>query len=179
MSYGKLVDRHVQESWSVPPPEQHVVQYTCSKGMVELKPYEAFPELSLAVVQPSIVVGRSELGCAPLSSIFWMLRMIALLETFSCRLSDRINILPVDDRVETIIWLAFKPMLAHDPYHISADNTRSEQITTLYPRVKHYTNPGEGAQALVDCVHQEKIEEKALVRKFLRLAEDDNARLAA
>ncbi|WP_204272643.1 SDR family oxidoreductase, partial [Enterobacter hormaechei] len=76
-----------------------------------------FPELPLVVVRPSIVVGHSELGCAPSGSIFWMLRMVALLETFSCRLGDRIDILPVDDCAEAIVRLALKPMLAHDLYH--------------------------------------------------------------
>lgn len=36
MSCGQLASRHVQESWNVPPLEQHAVKYTYSKGMAEL-----------------------------------------------------------------------------------------------------------------------------------------------
>ena len=179
MSCGKLADRHVQESWNVPPLEQHAVQYTYSKGMAELKLREAYPELPLVVVRPSIVVGHSQLGCAPSGSIFWMLRMVALLETFSCRLGDRIDILPVDDCAEAIVRLALKPTLAHDLYHISAGDAHSEQISTLYPRVKRCASPEEDVQTLAGYVYQEKIEEKALARKFLRLTGDGNVRLVA
>ncbi len=93
----------------MPSLEQHAVPYTYSKGMAELKLRETFPELPLVVVRPSIVVGHSRLGCAPSGSIFWMLRMVALLETFSCRLTDRVDILSVDDCAEAIVRLATKP----------------------------------------------------------------------
>jgi nucleoside-diphosphate-sugar epimerase len=70
MSCGQLASRHVQESWNVPPLEQHAVKYTYSKGMAELKLREALPGLRLAVVRPPIVVGYSRLGCVPSGSIF-------------------------------------------------------------------------------------------------------------
>ncbi|KHL06287.1 UNVERIFIED_CONTAM: nucleoside-diphosphate-sugar epimerase, partial [Mumia flava] len=127
MSCGQLANRHVSESWSVPALQQHAVPYTYSKGMAELKLREAVPELPLVVVRPSIVVGHSTLGCEPSGSIFWMLRMVAMLETFSCRLSDRVDILPVDDCAEGIVQLATKPTLAHDLYHISAGDANSER----------------------------------------------------
>ncbi|UGS92367.1 SDR family oxidoreductase [Ralstonia wenshanensis] len=179
MSCGQLADRHVSESWDVPPLEQHAVPYTYSKGMAELKLRETVPELPLVVVRPSIVVGHSTLGCEPSGSIFWMLRMVALLETFSCRLSDRVDILPVDDCAEAIVQLSTKPTLAHDLYHISAGDANSERIETLYPRFKRCKTPEEDAQALAGYVYQEKIAEKALARKFLSLTGDGNVRLVA
>ncbi|RIJ88374.1 nucleoside-diphosphate sugar epimerase [Ralstonia solanacearum] len=179
MSCGQLADRHVREAWNVPSLEQHAVPYTYSKGMAELKLRETFPELPLVVVRPSIVVGHSRLGCAPSGSIFWMLRMVALLETFSCRLTDRVDILSVDDCAEAIVLLATKPALAHDLYHISAGDAHSERIETLYPRFKRCASPEEDAQALAGYVYQPKIEEKALARKFLRTGGDANVRLVA
>lgn len=179
MSCGQLADRHVREAWNVPPLEQHAVPYTYSKGMAELKLREVFPELPLVVVRPSIVVGHSRLGCAPSGSIFWMLRMVAMLETFSCRLSDRVDILSVDDCAEAIVRLATRPALAHDLYHISAGDAHSECIETLYPRFKRCASPEEDAQALAGYVYQPKIEEKALARKFLRTTGDGNVRLVA
>ncbi|GCB06391.1 SDR family oxidoreductase [Ralstonia sp. SET104] len=179
MSCGQLADRHVHESWTVPPLEQHAVKYTYSKGMAELKLREALPELPLVVARPSIVVGHSRLGCAPSGSIFWMLRMVAMLETFSCRLSDRVDILSVDDCAQAIVELALKPALAHDLYHISAGDPHSEQIETLYPRIKGCAGPEEDAQALASYHFQPTIEEKALARKFLRLSGDGNVRLVA
>ncbi len=161
------------------PLAQHAVPYTYSKGMAELKLREAVPELPLVVVRPSIVVGHSTLGCEPSGSIFWMLRMVALLETFSCRLSDRVDILPVDDCAEAIVQLSTKPRLAHDLYHVSAGDANSERIETLYPRFKRCKTPEEDAQALAGYVYQEKIAEKALARKFLSLTGDGNVRLVA
>ncbi|GCB06649.1 SDR family oxidoreductase [Ralstonia sp. SET104] len=179
MSCGQLADRHVRESWNVPPLEQHAVKYTYSKGVAELRLREAFPELPLVVVRPSIVVGHSQLGCTPSSSIFWMLRMVAMLETFSCRLSDRVDILSVDDCAQAIAQLALKPALAHDLYHISAGDSHSERIETLYPRIKGCASPEEEAQALASYHFQPEIEEKAMARKFLRLSGEGNVRLVA
>jgi nucleoside-diphosphate-sugar epimerase len=179
MSCGQLANRHVHETWEVPPIAQHAVRYTYSKGMAELKLREAVPELPLVVARPSIVVGHSTLGCEPSGSVFWMLRMVALLETFSCRLTDRVDILPVDDCAEAIVQIALKPTLAHDLYHISAGDAHSEQIATLYPRMRRGAGPEEDAQALAGYVYQEKIQEKALARKFLSLTGDGNVRLVA
>jgi len=131
MSCGLLNERHVRESWNVPPLDQHAVMYTYSKGMADLKLRETLPKLPLVVVRPSIVVGHSRLGCTPSGSIFWLLRMVALLETFSCHLTDQIDILSVDDCAEAIVRVALKPSLAYDLYHISAGCAQSERIETL------------------------------------------------
>jgi nucleoside-diphosphate-sugar epimerase len=108
-----------------------------------------------------------------------MLRMVAMLETFSCRLSDRVDILSVDDCSQAIVQLALKPALARDLYHISAGDKQSEQIETLYPRIKRCASPENDSPALASHHFQTTIEEKALARKFLRLSGDGNVRLVA
>jgi nucleoside-diphosphate-sugar epimerase len=179
MSCGMREGRHITEDWNVPPLVNHAVPYTFSKGMAELTLRKQLPELPLVVVRPSIVVGHSVLGCRPSGSIFWLFRMVALLEAFSCELHDHIDVLSADDCAEAIVRLALKQELAHDLYHVSAGKTHAETIATLYPLMKHCQGLAETEAALQRYQYLQHIDEKALARNFIRASGEGNLRLVA
>jgi nucleoside-diphosphate-sugar epimerase len=140
MSCGPGLTSPVHESWGqdvgITP---HLVPYTQSKIAAELA-LKALPNFPLVVVRPSIVVGHSQLGCAPSPSIFWVFRMAFALERFTCAIDDRIDIIPADWCASAIVTLALKPRLAHDLYHISAGNQSSNQFFEIDAAHAHALN---------------------------------------
>jgi nucleoside-diphosphate-sugar epimerase len=131
MSCGPGLASPVYESWeSNAATQPHLVPYTQSKIAAEIA-LKALPQFPLVVVRPSIVVGHSQLGCAPSPSIFWVFRMAFALERFTCASDDRIDIIPVDWCANAIVSLALKPTLAHDLYHISAGRGSSNQFSEI------------------------------------------------
>ncbi len=125
MACGAAQQSPVRESWLLAPSEEHLVAYTASKAAIENKLREELPDLPLIVARPSIVVGHSELGCKPSSSIFWVFRLGQLLGQFTCALSEKIDVIPVDYCAEALAHLLLKPQLAYDLYHISAGTDSS------------------------------------------------------
>lgn len=99
---------------------KHLVPYTHSKAMAEQRVREEFPDMRFIMVRPSIVVGHTELGCAPSQSIFWVFLVAQMLGAFTIALDDRIDVIPVDWCAQAIVTLACKDELAHDVYHVSA-----------------------------------------------------------
>lgn len=125
MACGPDLDSPIGESWHFPPRDAHLVTYTASKAEIERKLRTELPQLPLVVARPSIIVGHTELGCAPSGSIFWVFRMAQALERFTCSLDERIDVVPVDYCAEALVRLALKPTLAHDLYHLSSGADRS------------------------------------------------------
>lgn len=109
----------VMESWGLPQAEDHLVPYTASKAEAE-RLMKSIPGLPLVVARPSIVVGHTQLGCKPSSSIFWVFRMAQDLGRFMCSLDETVDVIPVDYCAKALLLLTFKETLGNDLYHISA-----------------------------------------------------------
>ncbi|HET8704752.1 MAG TPA: SDR family oxidoreductase [Pseudomonadales bacterium] len=110
----------VSETYEPGPAAKHLVPYTHSKAAVEAKMASLFPELPLVVARPSIIVGHSQLGCAPSSSIFWVFRMAKALGEFVCDFDAQVDVIPVDWAARAILLLAEKANLSWTRYHVSA-----------------------------------------------------------
>lgn len=120
MSCGPGQPRLVSEAFASRPSDEHYVGYTASKARFEEDVVESVPTLPLVVARPSIVLGHTELGCAPSASIYWILRMARAIGGFSCDLDDTIDIVPVDWAALALERLLFAEQLRHRTYHLSA-----------------------------------------------------------
>jgi len=179
MSCGGYNDgRLVRAAWDVPPREQHAVPYTHSKGMAELALRDS-ASLPLVVARPSIVVGHSRLGCRPSGSIYWLFRIVALLQAFTCRLEDRVDVLSVDDCAEAIMRLALQPVLQHDLYHVSSGDAQAAHIGAIYATLRGAGDPDAIERELAEYRYLDTIDEKALARRFIALSGEGNIRLVA
>ncbi|MDB6063617.1 MAG: hypothetical protein JWM78_3720 [Verrucomicrobiaceae bacterium] len=125
MACGDSQQSPVTESWNVAPADEHLVPYTASKAAIEQRLHEELPDFPLVVARPSIVVGHTQLGCKPSSSIFWVFRMGQLLQQFTCSLDEKIDVIPVDYCADALVKLLLKDELAYDLYHISAGSGSS------------------------------------------------------
>lgn len=121
----------VTESMTRKPEEEHLVQYTWSKSTIEQLMVEHCPQLPLVIARPSIVVGHSEEGCRPSSSIFWVFRMVLMLGKFMCSMEDKIDVIPVDYCAEALLLLTKRSKLTEKVYHISAGDTGSTQFVDI------------------------------------------------
>ncbi len=131
MSCGPGLDSPVCESWALGlDAKAHLVPYTRSKIAVEVA-LRDLPNFPLVVARPSIVVGHTQLGCAPSPSIFWVFRMAIALERFTCATSDYIDIVPVDWCAQVLCDLCLKPQLKHDLYHVSAGEASSNRFSEI------------------------------------------------
>jgi nucleoside-diphosphate-sugar epimerase len=124
-------DQHVSERFELPSDAEHLVPYTRSKALAERRLREEFPDMEVVMVRPSIVVGHTELGCAPSQSIFWVFLVAQMLGAFTIALDDRIDVVPVDWCARGIIDLAFKPRLKHRVYHLSAGVASSKSFRDI------------------------------------------------
>ncbi|NGY06000.1 SDR family oxidoreductase [Solimonas terrae] len=98
---------------------RHLVPYTESKAEAE-RQMRTIENLPLVVARPSIVVGHTQLGCKPSTSIFWVFRMAHDLGHWMCDLDETVDVVPVDYCARALLLLLFKPQIANDLYHISA-----------------------------------------------------------
>ncbi len=131
MACGPSRQSPIRESWELAPADDHLVPYTASKAAIEQILHNELPHLPLVVARPSIVVGHTRLGCKPSSSIFWVFRLGQLLECFTCALSEKIDVIPVDYCAEALVELLLKETLAHDLYHIAAGLESSCTFETI------------------------------------------------
>lgn len=131
MSCGPGLTSPVSESWALGlTSDVHLVTYTKSKIAAELA-LRSIPNFPVIVARPSIVVGHTLLGCMPSPSIFWVFRMAVALERFTCAISERIDIIPVDWCANALATLCLKSDLKHDLYHVSAGETRSNRFSEI------------------------------------------------
>lgn len=110
----------VAERFELSPDAEHLVPYTRSKELAERRLRAEFPGMELVMLRPSIVVGHTELGCAPSQSIFWVFLVAQMLGAFTIALDDRIDVIPVDWCAHAVVALALKPTLGQRAYHLSA-----------------------------------------------------------
>lgn len=119
MACGPGKTSPVQECWDLDADSKHLVLYTASKAEAE-RQMHAIAGLPLVVARPSIVIGHSELGCKPSTSIFWVFRMAHDLGRFLCDLDASVDVIPVDYCAKALMLLLFKPDIGSNLYHISA-----------------------------------------------------------
>jgi nucleoside-diphosphate-sugar epimerase len=103
---------------------RHIVEYTNSKAECEMLLERTAAELPWVVVRPSVVIGHTRLGCLPSASLFWFYRTADLLRRLTCPLETCEDVVPVDYAAKALLYLLFKPSLAHRRYHIAAGETR-------------------------------------------------------
>ena len=112
--------RGVKEDDYPRPEVGHIVEYTSSKAEAEVLLRNTAPELPLVIARPSVVVGHTALGCGPSASIFWFYRAVDRLRRTNFPLDAYDDVTPVDYAAAALLFLLFRPELAHDCYHVSA-----------------------------------------------------------
>lgn len=98
----------------------HVVEYTRSKALCELRLSALHDDLPLVVARPSIIVGHTELGCAPSASLFWYYRALARIGWAPWAPERARDIVPVDYVARALELLLFATRLRERVYHVSA-----------------------------------------------------------
>lgn len=109
----------VQECWGLDEEAAHLVRYTASKAEAERQMHR-IPGLPLVVARPSIVVGHTELGCKPSTSIFWVFGAFYKLQHLMCDMDDTVDVIPVDYCARALMMLLQKEDISTNLYHISA-----------------------------------------------------------
>ncbi|TPG61819.1 SDR family oxidoreductase [Ewingella americana] len=99
---------------------EDLVQYTASKRAIEVLIRQECPQMPFVVARPSIIVGHTQFGCRPSSSIFWVFLMAIKLKKFTCTLDDNVDVIPVDYCAMVLVNLCLKKDIEHDFYHISS-----------------------------------------------------------
>ncbi len=98
---------------------EHVVEYTRTKALAE-DLVTAMEDLPWLIARPSVVIGHTELGVGPSTSLYWYYR--ALAEAGVAPFSEQRprDIVPVDYVAEALVHLLFLESPAHRTFHISA-----------------------------------------------------------
>ncbi len=131
MSCTPKPDSLVPESEKFPQNAEHLVEYTHSKSTIERLMRENCPDLPLAIARPSIVVGHTQYGCQPSSSIFWVFRMGLMLQKFMCSLDDKIDVIPVDYCANALLMLLESDLKQGEVVHISAGEENSVKFADI------------------------------------------------
>lgn len=119
MACGAGLASPVTECGQLSGEARHLVLYTKSKAEAE-RQMRTIEGLPLVVARPSIIVGHTQLGCKPSTSIFWVFRMAHDLGHWMCDLDESVDVVPVDYCARALLLLLFKGRIASDLYHISA-----------------------------------------------------------
>ena len=150
----------VPEDYVPPTTIRHLVPYTETKVVIEERFKRELPNLPLIQARPTIVVGHSRLGTRPSTSIYWVFRTAQLLEKFTCALTDRIDVVPVDWTARTLVELALKPTLKYRFYHLSA----GPQAASTFAELDVAMAKGRGVAPLGAKYRQVSYEELAAMR---------------
>ncbi|HEY6879039.1 MAG TPA: SDR family oxidoreductase, partial [Polyangiales bacterium] len=114
---------------------KHLVPYTASKAAAEQMLRSEFPDLPLVVARPSVVIGHTELGCAPSGSIFWVVRALERVRLLSGSEDARLDVVPADYVARALDHLTFAPQLRYRTYHISAGSESATPIRKAAARL--------------------------------------------
>jgi thioester reductase-like protein len=131
MSCAPEPDSVVSESAEFHERAEHLVEYTRSKSTIERLMREECPTLPLVIARPSIVVGHTDHGCQPSSSIFWVFSMALMLQKFMCSLEDRIDVIPVDYCADALLMLLSGNIAPGEVVHISAGEENSVRFADI------------------------------------------------
>jgi nucleoside-diphosphate-sugar epimerase len=114
---GLVRERVVHDD--LPSAAEHVVEYTRTKAEAETA-LAALADLPWLVARPSIVVGHTQLGVVPSSTLFWYYHALAQADVAPFAPAQRRDIVPVDYVAAALIHLAFVGSLPHRHLHVSA-----------------------------------------------------------
>ena len=164
MCQGLNVPNPAPEDFAPAEAPHHLVPYTETKIVIEQKIRAELPDLPFVAVRPTILVGHSTLGTRPSGSIYWVFRTAQLLGKFTCALTDKIDVVPVDWAARAIIHIALKDRLAHTLYHASAGPHHASTFAELDIAMAK----GRGVPPLGDKYRQASYEELAAMRDQYR-----------
>lgn len=122
---------NVEESIVSKPRSEHFVDYTYSKACVENLLKNECSDLPLIIARPSIIVGHTQMGCMPSSSIFWVFKMVSMLGKFLCDLENKIDVIPVDYCANALIYLMEHGDIIDNVYHISSGLSSSNTFLQI------------------------------------------------
>jgi nucleoside-diphosphate-sugar epimerase len=159
MCVGLQAPPPVDETYVPPPDLQHMVPYTETKVVIEEK-LRTLPGFPLVVARPTIVVGHTKLGTKPSGSIFWVFRTAQRLGAFTCALTDRIDVVPVDWVADATVALTYKPKVAHTLYHLSC----GPKFASTFAELDIAMARGRGIEPLGETYRQASFEELAAMR---------------
>ena len=140
---------------------EDLVQYTASKRAIENLIREHCPTLPFVVARPSIIVGHTQLGCRPSSSIFWVFLMAIKLKKFTCQLNDAVDVIPVDYCAMVLVNLCLSAEIKHDFYHISC----GEERCTPFYAIDEFVAKANNTAAIINDYQQVSYEEMSGSRK--------------
>lgn len=164
----------VEEQLVAAPRQDHIVEYTWSKATIERLMKQRYPSLPLVIARPSIVVGHSQLGCQPSSSIYWVFSMALSLGKFMCSLEDKIDVVPVDYCAQALTLLLTHPQAEGGIFHISAGDERS----VSFAQIDNAIASAQNKRPLGNRYRQVDFGELAMMRKnFSRLFGPCNERI--
>jgi nucleoside-diphosphate-sugar epimerase len=109
----------------------HVNEYTRSKAEAEHRLRAMGWGKRLIVARPSIVVGHTQLGVGPSSSLFWYYRAVSALRCGPFSLQDRRDVVPVDYVAEALEFLLTLEQPRFDTYHLSAGALGSDTVADI------------------------------------------------
>jgi nucleoside-diphosphate-sugar epimerase len=109
----------------------HVNEYTRSKAEAELRLRAMGWGRRLIVARPSIVVGHTQLGVGPSSSLFWYYRAVSALCCGPFSLDDRRDVVPVDYVADALQFLLTFERPRFDTYHLSAGAVGSDTVADV------------------------------------------------
>jgi nucleoside-diphosphate-sugar epimerase len=114
----------------------HVNDYARSKAGAELL-LSAMPwGTRLLVARPSVVVGHSELGVKPSTSLLWYYRALAALGCGPFELDDRRDVVPVDYVADALAFLLAIDRPRFGAYHVSAGAGASAPLREILRRLR-------------------------------------------
>jgi nucleoside-diphosphate-sugar epimerase len=140
---------------------EDLVQYTASKRTIENMIRQECPELPFVVARPSIIVGHTQFGCEPSSSIFWVFLMALKLKKFPCKLDDNIDVIPVDYCALALVNLCLKENIKYDFYHISS----GEEMCTPFYEIDASIAQATNSQKVIGEYQQTSYQEFIGIRK--------------
>jgi len=151
----------VEEEFISSQQKDHIVEYTWSKATIERLIKQYYPSFPLIIARPSIVVGHSQLGCQPSSSIYWVFSMALTLGQFICSLEDKIDIVPVDYCAKALTLLLSHPMVKDGVYHISAGSEKS----TSFAEIDKAIAKAQNTRPVGECYRQVNYQDLVQMRK--------------
>lgn len=102
---------------------EHLVKYSYTKMVGEIILRDYLPDDKILVVRPSIIMGDTRSWAPRSCVILWALATLNHLRLFPMNPKSRIDIIPIDYAVRSILKLLFNTKRKYSVYHISAGSS--------------------------------------------------------
>lgn len=140
---------------------EDLVQYTASKRAIENLIRQECPDMPFVVARPSIIVGHTQFGCRPSSSIFWVFLMAIKLKKFTCTFDAKIDVIPVDYCAMVLVNLCLSDDIQHNFYHISS----GEEMCTPFHEIDTFVAKASNSDTIIDEYKQISYQDFTGIRK--------------